>query len=167
MGLYGFDRTLHVLANSIRHVAWDGRISRSNVQWAESMPVTDQPDRTGHDNSQDYRVGKRGSPGLTNLLVTAARKDYALDQERTAAQEQPENPLKNAELLTEDDASMIDGIINNGAKDNRPPKAEPSGAERQEDRKPQGKRSIRAQLAEKPQEPEKSAPKPRSREAAL
>ena len=28
-----------------------------------------------------------------------------------------ENPLKNAELLTEDDPNMIDGIINNGAKE--------------------------------------------------
>lgn len=29
----------------------------------------------------------------------------------------PENPLKNAEMAVEDDYGMIDGIINNGAKE--------------------------------------------------
>ena len=29
---------------------------------------------------------------------------------------EPENPLKNAEMTMEDDANMIDGIINNGPK---------------------------------------------------
>ena len=29
----------------------------------------------------------------------------------------PENPLKNAEMTVEDDYGMIDGIINNGAKE--------------------------------------------------
>ena len=32
----------------------------------------------------------------------------------------PENPLKNAEMAVEDDYGMIDGIINNGAKEPTP-----------------------------------------------
>ena len=31
----------------------------------------------------------------------------------------PQNPLKNAEMAVEDDYGMIDGIINNGAKELR------------------------------------------------
>ena len=164
---YGFERTFYVLANTVRHQEWDHRISSDNIKWAKTQPECDAKSVTGEDLTQKYIVGRTGSPGLTDIFLNQVREQYALEQERTAAQEQPENPLKNAEMLTEDDASMIDGIINNGVKDTGPPKAEQSGAERQEDRKPQGKRSIRAQLAEKPQEPEKAAPKPRSREAAL
>ena len=91
--MYGFDRTLHVLANTLRHEPWDGRYSRSNVSWAESMPVTDQPDRTGNDNSQDYRVGLRGSSGLTNLLVNQVRKDYALVQAQQRAADGKDIPV--------------------------------------------------------------------------
>ena len=32
----------------------------------------------------------------------------------------PQNPLKNAEMAVEDDYGMIDGIINNGAKEPKP-----------------------------------------------
>ena len=39
---------------------------------------------------------------------------------------QRENYLKNAEMAMEDDYNMIDGIINNGPKDQGPPKLEPS-----------------------------------------
>ena len=31
----------------------------------------------------------------------------------------PENPLKNAEMMLEDDYGMIDGIINNGPKEDK------------------------------------------------
>ncbi|MBP5717968.1 MAG: DUF3849 domain-containing protein, partial [Abditibacteriota bacterium] len=102
-GLFGFDRTMHVLANSVRHVSWDERVSRDIVKWAESVPATDQPNAMGHDNSQDYRVGKTGSPGLMNLLVTEVRKEYTLAQEmeRTANDQQSGNssakPSKEAE----------------------------------------------------------------------
>ena len=40
--------------------------------------------------------------------------------------QKPENYLKNAEMAMEDDFGMIDGIINNGPKDQEPPKSEPS-----------------------------------------
>ena len=33
----------------------------------------------------------------------------------------PDNPLKNAEMMIEDDYGMIDGIINNGPKEEKQP----------------------------------------------
>ena len=36
----------------------------------------------------------------------------------------PENYLKNAELQTEDDPGMIDGIINNGRREQNAPETE-------------------------------------------
>ena len=53
--------------------------------------------------------------------------------------QQPENYLKNAEMAMEDDNNMIDGIINNGPKDQGPPKPEQSQTERP---------SLRARLRE-------------------
>lgn len=52
---------------------------------------------------------------------------------------QQENYLKNAEMAMEDDYNMIDGIINNGPKDQGPPKPEQSQTERP---------SLRARLRE-------------------
>lgn len=53
--------------------------------------------------------------------------------------QKPENYLKNAEMSMEDDYGMIDGIINNGPKDQGPPKPEQSQTERP---------SLRARLRE-------------------
>lgn len=174
-GLYGYDRTLHVLAATIRQEAYDTRYSADNVKWAQSMPVTDRRLPSGYDPSYEYLVGRKDdsglnqgrirNPALTNLLTKAVRQEYALEQERAAAQEQAENPLKNAEMLTEDDPNMIDGIINNGRKETGPPAASQSEtAGPQESSK---RRSVLAQLAEKPPEPEKPPVKPRNRETTL
>ena len=44
--------------------------------------------------------------------------------------QKPENYLKNAEMALEDDYNSIDGIINNGPKDQGPPQQEPQQPER-------------------------------------
>ena len=36
---FGYERMLYVLACSIRHKSYDGRISRENIQWAESVSI--------------------------------------------------------------------------------------------------------------------------------
>ena len=36
---FGCDRTLYVLAFTVKHKDWEGRASNSNKQWAASMPV--------------------------------------------------------------------------------------------------------------------------------
>ena len=158
---YGYDRALFVLANTVRHQEWDGRISRDNVEWAKAQPNFDDRDSMNRDVTREYVVGSTGSPGLTNLLLNQIRRDY--EQELSQTDAAKENPLRNAETLSEDDPNMIDGIINNGARESGPPSAE----SRQENREPSKKESIRKQLAAKPPEQEKPAPKPRRREAAL
>ena len=119
--------------------------------------------------TRDYMV--QSQPGLTNLFLNQVREQYALGQEAAQVQAELENPLKNAELLTEDDASMIDGILNNGSKDNGPPKTEQSrdGGDKaaREEQPPPRKKSIREQLTEKPPEQEKPAAPPHKREVSL
>ena len=83
----------------------------------------------------------------------------------------PENPLKNAEMAVEDDYGMIDGIINNGAKEPTVAELEQqarsgqsislmdlaAAAHREEREK---KKSVMEQLKSQPKaEPKKTAPK--------
>lgn len=78
---FGFERTMYVLAVTIRHKDWDGRFSRSNKEWAQTQPVFE--DLNGAwDNTGAYVVDKC-HPGLTNLFIDQVRHDYLLTQPLT------------------------------------------------------------------------------------
>ncbi len=70
--------------------------------------------------------------------------------------QKPENYLKNAEMSMEDDYGMIDGIINNGPKDQGPPKPEQSQTERP---------SLRARLREETEQEQHQQRKERPKRA--
>lgn len=74
---FGYERMLYVLAVTVRHMDWDGRISRGNKDWARTIPVFENPDGFGLDRNTAFVVS-RGHPGLTDLFVTAARREYLL-----------------------------------------------------------------------------------------
>lgn len=78
---FGYDRMFYVLANTVRQKEWDGRISRDNKAWAKTIPVYEDPDGFGHDRNV-YFVVDRSHPGLTDLFLTQARKEYALSQKK-------------------------------------------------------------------------------------
>lgn len=73
---FGMDRTLHVLAATVRHMDWDGRISRSNKEWAKTVPVFADMDAWGNDRNTELVVNSH--PGLTDLFLSAARKEQHL-----------------------------------------------------------------------------------------
>ena len=68
---FGFDRTMFVLANTIRMKSYDGRISSENKAWAQTIPMCD--------NSRDVIVD-RCNPGLLDLFTNQVRKDFAAEQ---------------------------------------------------------------------------------------
>lgn len=78
---FGYDRMFYVLANTVRQKEYDGRISRDNKAWAKTIPVYENPDGFGH-NRNVYFVVDRSHPGLMDLFLTQARKEYALVQEK-------------------------------------------------------------------------------------
>lgn len=88
VGKFGFERTMYVLANTIRHNDHDGRISRQNKEWANTVPGYDDK-RT----SVYYLV--TSSPGLTDMLVKQVRHDYLLTQ-----------PMKAQDVKTEAERIM-------------------------------------------------------------
>lgn len=71
---FGTDRVKYVLAATVRAKGWDGRISRENKAWAQSVPVTENIDHWGTDRNC-YFVVDQAHPSLTDLLVTHVRKE--------------------------------------------------------------------------------------------
>ena len=77
---FGYERMLRVLANTVRQKDWDGRISRDNKVWAQTIPIYANPDGWGQDRNVYFVV--ESHPGLTDLFVTQARKEYAREREK-------------------------------------------------------------------------------------
>jgi len=79
---FGFDRTLYVLANTVREKDWDGRIDYKNKEWARTIPIYEDNNSFGDNRNREYIVDK-SHPGLLDLFVTQARREYLLTQPLT------------------------------------------------------------------------------------
>lgn len=79
---FGFDRTLYVLANTVREKDWDGRIDRKNKDWARTIPVFDDENGFGNNRNLEFIVD-RAHPGLVDLFINQARREYLLTQPLT------------------------------------------------------------------------------------
>jgi hypothetical protein len=83
---FGFERLMYVLANSVQRKDYDGRFSRDNKAWAQTISVCEDTNYFGEDRRCEFEVDSH--PGLTDMFVTRARKEYQL------AKEQKENHSK-------------------------------------------------------------------------
>lgn len=81
--VFGYDRTFYILALTVRHMDWDGRFSRDNKEWAKTIPVPVDHDAWRNDRTVQYIVSQ-SHPGLVDLFLKQARKDYLLTQPLTA-----------------------------------------------------------------------------------
>ncbi len=84
---FGFDRTMFVLANTIRIKNYDGRISPENKAWAQTIPMCE--------NSRDVIVD-RCNPGLLDLFTNQVRKDFAAAQARGQQKASVRDKLRKA-----------------------------------------------------------------------
>lgn len=71
---FGADRVTYVLAATVREKDWDGRLSRENKAWAQTVPVQQNPDAWGSDRNC-YFVVDQAHTGLIDLLVAHVRKN--------------------------------------------------------------------------------------------
>lgn len=76
------DRMLYVLAATVRHFDYDGRISQDNKRWANTIPVYENKDGMGGDSTTQFVVCSH--PGLTDLFLTQTRHEQRLRQPLTA-----------------------------------------------------------------------------------
>lgn len=65
-------RIFYVLANTVRQKEHDGRISRDNKAWAQTIPVCEDKDGFGYDRNVSFVVD-RSHPGLMDLFLTQHR----------------------------------------------------------------------------------------------
>lgn len=70
---FGAERVEYVLANTIRQMDWDGRISPDNKAWAKSVLIYENKDPWGMDRNMDFTV-TRSHPGLIDLVASQVRK---------------------------------------------------------------------------------------------
>ena len=70
---FGLERVQYVLANTVRQMDWDGRISNDNKAWAKNIPVYEDKDHWGNDRILDFVVASH--PGLTDLFTTQVRRE--------------------------------------------------------------------------------------------
>lgn len=73
---FGQERMLYVLAATVRHFDYDGRISRDNKRWANTIPVYESKDGMDSDRSVQFVVCSH--PGLTDLFLMGARREQPL-----------------------------------------------------------------------------------------
>lgn len=74
---FGMERTLYVLANTVREKDWDGRFSPANKRWARTVPVYADMDHWNENRNLDFVVGAC-HPGLTDLFVDQVRREQHL-----------------------------------------------------------------------------------------
>ena len=84
--MFDIERVLFVLANTVRHKDWDGRISEDNKEWAKTVPaVADER------HSIDI-IADGVHPVLLDALVNTARKlepGYTLENPAAKDKERP------------------------------------------------------------------------------
>ena len=86
---YGPDRVEWVLANTLRHLNYDGRFSRSNKEWAGSFAIPEGGIK-GYDPGLDFIVGSH--PAVLDGFVDLVRR------EGEAARERPKKPSIKRQL---------------------------------------------------------------------
>lgn len=97
------------------------KLARPETHYAEQ--TNDQLDAsmklTGDKLGQMVQDGTMDMPTLAEGTVQAAQEVETLDRSKVAelADQLGEQPLLNAEMQMEDDYNMLDGIINNGSKE--------------------------------------------------
>ena len=73
---FGYERTLRVLAATVRDKVHDGRFSNSSKDWSRTIPIFDDVSTLGRDFNRDFVV--QSHPALTEDFVTTARHEYLL-----------------------------------------------------------------------------------------
>ena len=104
---FGYDRMFYVLANTVQQKEWDGRFSRENKAWARTVEVPPNPDSFGGERNREFVVDSH--PGLTDLFLTLAKREYLLTQPLTPEEIQAEAGRLLQELRAQDSPNSPHG----------------------------------------------------------
>lgn len=86
---FGAERVAHVLAATVRYFDWDGRFSRDNKAWAQTVPFVHDTDSLGMDRCTEYVV--ESHPAVLDGFIKLARKEFTqtLDREKSVDGKRP------------------------------------------------------------------------------
>ena len=70
---FGYERMFYVLANTVQAMDWDGRVSKSNKDWAKTIPVAFE-----HGIRDTSYLITHSHPGLLDMFVRDARHEHLL-----------------------------------------------------------------------------------------
>lgn len=73
---FGYDRTMYVLAATVREKEWDGRFSIANKSWSRTIPVYEDLDAWKVNRNVEFVVNSH--PGLTDIFLNITRREYLL-----------------------------------------------------------------------------------------
>ena len=79
---FGYERMFFVLANTVQRKDFDGRISHDNKDWAKTIHVFEDKNYFGEDRRSSFEVDAV-NPGLTDIFINQARREYLLTQPLT------------------------------------------------------------------------------------
>ena len=79
---FGYERMFFVLANTVQRKDFDGRISHNNKDWAKTIHVFEDNNYFGDDRRSSFEVDAV-NPGLTDIFINQARREYLLTQPLT------------------------------------------------------------------------------------
>lgn len=67
---YGYDRVMFVLANTVQHFDYDGRISNTNKEWAKTFFIPEDMTQGSYNRNLDFIID---NPGLVDLVTNEVR----------------------------------------------------------------------------------------------
>lgn len=92
---FGIDRTLYVLAATVQQKDWDGRFSVQNKQWAKTIPVVEDINNWGRNQTIKFVIDSV-HPGLTNLFLDQVKQEAMQIRDHNTVTEKKEKPsIKN------------------------------------------------------------------------
>ena len=98
VNVFGLDRTLFVLANTVQQKDWDARFSHSNKEWAKTIPIQKNPDTWGTDRNTQFVVNSHS--GLTDLFLSTVRQEFCREKQAQKVKPSVLEKLQNQPNLT-------------------------------------------------------------------
>ena len=86
MDVFGYDRTLYILAVTVEYKSHDGRFSDNNKEWAKNMSVSQFKDgETNH--KMGYLTVDAVNSGLVDIFLKETRKEYETEKNKSVCSE--------------------------------------------------------------------------------
>ena len=96
LALYGPERVQMILAATVQEREWDGRFSRSNKDWAFSIPLPDTTIEGGYNRRYEYE--STSHPAVLDGFISLVRKEVREMEQANFHKHEPHKKTKETEM---------------------------------------------------------------------